>query len=89
MLRTLIGALVGLWFSLVLLAVWGGVVGYLDGVPMRPDLSPGFETAVMSAFDYAFYLYWLAGPVGFVIGGLAGFGSAVTAWVLHRQRCSR
>ena len=71
--RTLIGAGIGLVCGILLLAGLGAWQGYLDGVGRR--FPPGWEAAVMGAFVYMAYFWWLAGTVGGGIGGLAGMGS--------------
>ncbi len=73
MLRALIGAGVGMVCGLLALAGVGAWADYTDGCGAR--FPPGWEAAVMGAFVYAAYFWWLAGTVGGIIGGLAGGGS--------------
>ena len=71
--RTLIGAGVGMVCGELALAGLGAWMGYALGSGAR--FPPGWEAAGMGAFLYAAYFWWLAIPVGGIIGGLAGGGS--------------
>jgi hypothetical protein len=81
--RALIGACIGVAFGMIALAGFGVWWGFTHGVESRqPNLPPGWEAAWTSAFVFTAYFWWLAGGIGAVIGGLAGFGS----WVVRSRR---
>ena len=74
MVRTLIGAAVGVVVGMLVLAGWGAWYGYENGVPIA-QLPPGWEAAGVSAFTTSVFLFWMGMLPGAVIGGVAGFGS--------------
>ena len=59
------------------LAAWGAYDGVTEGIPTRRDLAPGGEAALINAFVYMMYFFWLAMPVGAIIGGVAGLASSL------------
>ena len=85
MLRTVIGAVVGMAVGMLTLAALGAWYGYANGEPAA-KLPPGWHAAVLDAVWFCFYFFWIALPAGAVIGGVAGFGS----WLVrpHRKTAS-
>jgi hypothetical protein len=77
MLRTVIGAYVGALCGVLALAAAGAVAGYTEGgeAAARHGIEPGLYAALLAAFVWTAYFWWLAATVGAVIGGLAAFGS--------------
>jgi hypothetical protein len=75
--RTAIGAGIGAAVGVLALAAVGAVAGYTQGGEAfaRISVPPGVYAACLGAFVYTAYFWWLAGTVGAIIGGLAGFGS--------------
>jgi hypothetical protein len=77
MTRTLVGFGVGFVCGVLALGTFGAVEGYLygsEGVGPPPS-PPGLSAALLGAFRFTAYFWWLTGTVGGVIGGLAAFGS--------------
>lgn len=74
--RALIGFCIGAAFGILVLAGFGAWAGYTHGTGWtgRPALPP-LDAAFIWAFCFAAYFWWLAVPVGGIIGGLAGLGS--------------
>jgi hypothetical protein len=75
--RSLIGASIGAIIGMLALAATGAIAGYVYGgeavgPPSRP---PGLAAALVGAFVYSAYFWWLAGAIGAFIGGVAGLGS--------------
>jgi hypothetical protein len=77
MTRTLIGAGVGALCGVLALAAAGAVAGYTQGgeAAARISVAPGLYAALLAAFVWTAYFWWLAAAVGGTIGGLAAFGS--------------
>lgn len=74
MVRTIIGAMVGVVVGMLVLAGVGAWYGYVNGVPSA-QLPPGLEAAGVSALSWSVFLFWMGMLPGAVIGGAAGFGS--------------
>ena len=72
--RTLIGAAIGIAVGILLLAGAGAWFGFQEGV-VTSNTPPGIEAALVQAFVFVAYFWWLAAAIGGTIGGLAGFGS--------------
>jgi hypothetical protein len=82
--RTLIGACVGAVCGVLALAAAGAVAGYTQGgeAAARISVPPGPYAAVLAACVWTAYFWWLAGPVGAIIGGTAALGS----WLVRPRR---
>jgi len=77
MTRTLVGFATGFVCGVLALAgvgAWAGYVYGSEGVGPPPS-PPGLSAALLGAFRFTAYFWWLAGAVGGLIGGLAAFGS--------------
>jgi hypothetical protein len=76
--RVLAGICVGAVCGVLALASCGAYGGFVHGHEwggaLVRHLPPG-EAAIIWAFVFVAYCWWLAGAVGGVIGGLAGLGS--------------
>jgi hypothetical protein len=74
--RTLVGACIGAVCGVFALAGSGAWGGYTHGADwVAAPAPPPAESAVLWAFRFLAYFWWLAAGVGGVIGGLAGLGS--------------
>ncbi len=74
MIRTAVGAAVGIVVCLMVLTAWGAQAGYAHGV-QTARIPPGLEAAWKAALWFAVMLGPWAVAVGGVLGGLVGFGS--------------
>jgi hypothetical protein len=79
--RALIGAAIGVFVGLLLLAGWGSYHGFAHGL-VTSKTPPGLEAALVIAFVCLAYFWWLAVFVGGVVSGLAGLGS----WLVRPRR---
>jgi hypothetical protein len=77
MTRTVVGACLGALSGVLTLAAAGAVAGYTQGgeAAARHGIAPGLYAALLAAFVWTAYFWWLPAGVGAVIGGLAAFGS--------------
>ena len=77
MTRTLIGGCIGAICGVLALAGLGAWAGFTHGGEWvgRTGLPAGWEAAIMGAFVYTAYYWWLTGAIGGIIGAVAGLGS--------------
>jgi hypothetical protein len=75
--KTVVGAWLGAVSGVLALAAAGAAAGYTEGgeAAARHGIAPGLYAALLAAFVWTAYFWWLAAGVGAAIGGLAAFGS--------------
>jgi len=76
MVRVVIGAVFGAALGMAALAVWGAWYGLENGLTSA-GLPPVLHTAAIQALSFMMYLFWLAIPVGAILG--AAFGLLANA----------